>query len=136
MTTLGRALWRELRRRPAQFLSVGLVIALGVGLFTASFDAFLNLTSSYEQMYDQTRMAHVTAIGGASEQVIATGEQMPDLVASTTRTVADIPLRPREGHTLLGRAVGMPPLGNAGVNDIQIIEGGNLDPAVPHGVVV
>ena len=41
MSILSRALWREIRRRPAQFLSVAVVIALGVGMFNASFDAFL-----------------------------------------------------------------------------------------------
>ena len=136
VSTLSRALWRELRRRPAQILSVGLVIALGVALFTASFDAFLNLTGSYEHMYRETRLAHVTAIGGPTDEVVAAGEQMPALVATATRTVADVPLRPREGHALLGRAVGMPADGNAEVNAIQIIEGQGLDPARPDAVVM
>ncbi len=136
VSILSRALWRELRRRPAQFLSVSLVIALGVGLFTASFDAFLNLGESYEHMYSETRLAHVTAIGGPTKKILAAGKEMPDLVASTTRTVADVPFRPSEGHTLIGRVVGMPPSGHAAVDDIQITEGGTLDPGVPNGVVV
>ena len=71
VSILSRALWREIRRRPAQFISVAVVIALGVGLFTASFDAFLNLTGSYEHMYRQTNFAHVTAVGGPAEEVLA-----------------------------------------------------------------
>ena len=70
VSILSRALWREIRRRPAQFFSVALVIALGVGMFNASFDAFLNLTGSYEELYRETRLAHVTAIGGPTEQVL------------------------------------------------------------------
>ncbi|MGD8487355.1 MAG: FtsX-like permease family protein, partial [Chloroflexota bacterium] len=136
MSILSRALWREIRRRPAQFLSVALVIALGVGMFNASFDAFLNLTRSYEHLYRETAFAHVTAIGGPAEEVLAAGEQMPELRASATRTVADVPFLPREDHSLIGRAVGMPASGEAAVNDIQITEGGLLDPAVPAGVVV
>ncbi len=136
VSLLSRALWRDLRRRPAQFLSVSLVIALGVGLFTASFDAYLNLSGSYEQMYRVTRFAHVSAIGGQAEQVLAAGDQMPGLVAAVSRTVADVPILAREGHSLLGRAIGMPPTGHPAVNDIQIIEGTTVDVGDPVGVVV
>jgi putative ABC transport system permease protein len=136
VSILSRALWRELRRRPAQFLSVALVIALGVGMFTASFDAFLNLTGSYEQLYRETRFAHVTAIGGPRAEVLAAAQAVPGVRAAAARTVADLPLKPRDGHTLLGRAVGMPADGQATVNDIRVIEGDTLDPARPDGVVI
>ena len=136
VSILSRALWREIRRRPAQFLSIAFVIGLGVALFSASVDGYLNLTLSYEHMYDETRLAHVTAIGGPPEQVLAAGEQMPQLAATTTRTVADVPFRPRADHTMVGRAVGMPPSGHTTVNDIEITEGETLDPGVPNGVVV
>ncbi len=136
MSILSRALWREIRRRPAQFLSVAVVIALGVGMFNASFDAYLNLTGSYEHMYRETGFAHVTAVGGPADEIRAAGDQVDEVRSSTTRTVADVPFRPREGHTMIGRVVGMPVSGHAPVNDIVITEGGTLDPAVPDGVVV
>ncbi len=133
---LSRALWRDIRRRPAQFLSVALVIALGVGMFNASFDAFLNLTGSYEKLYRETSFAHVTAVGGPREEVLAAGDQMPGLRASTARTVADVPFLVGEDHTMLGRAVGMQSSGQSTVNDIRITVGTTLDPRTPHGVVV
>ena len=136
VSLLSRALWREVRRRPTQFLSVAVVIALGVGLFAASFDAYLNLTSSYRQLYERTAFAHVTAIGGPTEAVRAAGKEMPGLQASRTRLVADVPFRPEPGHTLIGRVVGMPADGRATVDDIVITTGSTLDPAVPNGVVV
>ena len=136
VSLLSRALWREVRRRPTQFLSVAVVIALGVGLFAASFDAYLNLTSSYRQLYERTAFAHVTAIGGPTEAVRAAGKEMPGLQASRTRLVADVPFRPEPGHTLIGRVVGMPADGHATVDDIVITAGSTLDPAVPNGVVV
>ena len=136
VSILSRALWREIRRRPAQFFSVALVIALGVGMFNASFDAYLNLTGSYEQLYRETGFAHVTAIGGSADEVLAAGDEMPELRVSTSRTVADVPFLPREGHTMIGRAVGMPAAGHSPVNNIRITEGRTLDPAVPNGVVV
>ncbi|MFV2063853.1 MAG: ABC transporter permease [Chloroflexota bacterium] len=136
MSTLSRALWRDLRRRPGQILSVGIVIALGVALFASSFDASLNLTASYEHMYRETRFAHVTAIGGPAAEVLRAGETDPAVQSTATRTVADVPLQPREGHILLGRAVGMPPDGLAAVNEVIILEGETLDPSRPDAVLV
>ena len=136
MSVLSRALWRDLRGRPTQFLSVGLVIALGAALFTASFDAFLNLSQSYEAMYRDTRMAHVVAIGGPTEQVRAAEAEMPGLVAVTSRTVADVPFRPRPDHSMIGRVVGMPETGHAAVNDILVTRGTSLVASEPDGVVV
>ena len=136
VSILSRALWREIRQRPAQFLSVALVIALGVGIFNASFDAFLNLSGSYAALYRQTSFAHVTAVGGPRDEVLAAGEAMPQLRASTTRTVADVPFLVGDDHTMLGRAVGMPASGRASVNDIRLTGGRSLDPSVPAGVVV
>jgi putative ABC transport system permease protein len=135
VSTLSRALWRDIKRRPGQIISVGVVIALGVALFGASLDAFLNLTASYEHMYDTTRLAHVTAIGGPTDEVLAAGEGRPGVEHTATRTVADVPLRPREGHTLLGRVVGMPPDGHPAVNDLYVVEGEGLDPARPGAVL-
>lgn len=136
VSILSRSLWREIRGRPTQSLSVALVIALGVGMFNASFDAYLNLTRSYEHLYRETGFAHVTAIGGPAADVLAAGDAMPGLQASLARTVADVPFRPREDHTMMGRVVGLPASGHAAVNDIRITEGRTLDPAVPNGVVV
>ena len=136
VSLLSRALWRDLGKRSGQLVSVGIVIALGVALFAASFDAFLNLTASYEQMYTQTRLAHVTAIGGPVEAILAAAEAQPGVEATATRTVADVPLRPREGHTLLGRIVGLPPDGAADVNQVIILRGTSLDATRTDGVLM
>ncbi|MEX1336599.1 MAG: FtsX-like permease family protein, partial [Candidatus Limnocylindrales bacterium] len=91
---------------------------------------------SYEALYRQTSFAHVTAVGGPAAEVLAAGAEMPQLEASTTRTVADVPFLVGEDHSLLGRVVGMPAAGRATVNDIRLTDGRGLDPAVPDGVVV
>lgn len=136
MSILTRSLWRDIWRRPGQVISVGIVIALGVALFASSFDAFLNLTASYEHVYREQRLAHVTAIGGPTAEIAAAGSAVPGVAAVATRTVADVPLEPRDGHTLLGRVVGMPPDGQAAVNGLIILEGASLDPARPDAVLV
>ncbi len=64
MNLLQRSMLRELRARRGPFLAVIVTVVLGVALFGASYDAFLNLTSSYEQLYAETRFATATAVGG------------------------------------------------------------------------
>ena len=44
---------RDMRRQRWQFLAVFVTITLGVMLFAASYDAFLNLESSYRFTYDR-----------------------------------------------------------------------------------
>lgn len=136
VSDLTRALWRDLLRRPGQVLSVVVVVALGVALFASSFDAFLNLTASYEQIYREQRLADLTAIGGPSEEIAATGGTVAGVEATAVRTVADVPLEFRPGHTLLGRAIGMPPDGRPAVNGLIIVDGETLDPARSDAVVV
>ncbi len=136
VSILTRALWRDIGRRPGQVFSVVVVIALGVALFAASYDAFLNLTASYEKVYRDQRLANVTAIGGPTAEIAAAGAAIPGVEAVATRTVADVPLEPRAGHVLLGRVVGMPPDGRADVNGVIILEGQTLDPARPDAVLV
>jgi putative ABC transport system permease protein len=133
---LTRALWRDLLRRPGQVLSVVVVVALGVALFASSFDAFLNLTASYEHIYREQRLADLTAIGGPSEEIAAAGSTVTGVEATAVRTVADVPLEFRPGHTLLGRAIGMPPDGRPAVNGLVIVDGETLDPSRPDAVVV
>ncbi len=133
---LGRSMLRELRARRGPFLAVIVTVVLGVALFGASYDAFLNLTSSYEQLYEETRFATVTAVGGDSAAVAESAAGIPGVTATGTRSVADTPIRVGD-HQLFGRAIGMPADGSAAaVDDVLILSGGRLDAAVPNGILV
>lgn len=136
MNLLQRSMLRELRARRGPFLAVIVTVVLGVALFGASYDAFLNLTSSYEQLYEETRFATVTAVGGDAAAVAESAAGIEGVTATGTRSVADTPIRVG-GHQLLGRAIGLPADGSAAaVDDVLILSGGRLDAAVPNGILV
>jgi putative ABC transport system permease protein len=135
VSLLRRALVRDVRLRWAQFAAVAITILLGVGLSAASLDAFLNLTSSYEAMYERTAFADVTAVGGPAEAVAEAGAAEPGVREAATRTLADVPVRVGD-HELLGRAISLPTDGQAAVNGVLVIEGSGLDASQPDGVVV
>ncbi len=136
MRLLRRSMLRELRARRGPFLAVIVTVVLGVALYGASYDAFLNLTASYQQLYQENHFASVTAVGGDSTAVAAAAAGVPGVEATATRSVADTPVRVGD-HQLLGRAVGLPADGGAApVNDVLLLAGTRLDASVPDGVLV
>ena len=136
MRILRRKLRRDLVRRRWQFAAVGVTIVLGVMLFAASYDAFLNLTASYERTYDDLAFADLT-ISGGDEQAIGTAAAGTDgVVEVAERTQADVPFQIDEHHRLVGRIVGMPAGGQPAVNRVDVLDGSYLDPAQPTGVLV
>lgn len=138
---------RDLRRRLAQFAAIGLTVLVGVLLFTASYDAFRNLSASYDHTYDRLHFADFTvtggdaaktaaaARGGASDGSAAPGKPPGDAQAVITRTQGDLPLRIGDDK-LLGRVIGLPPDRQPAVNQVDVTSGRYLDPASPDGVLV
>ena len=54
---------RDFRERRWQFIAVAVTITLGVMMFAASYDAYLNLESSYQGTYDRLGFADMTVTG-------------------------------------------------------------------------
>ena len=124
---------RDMRRQRWQFLAVFVTIALGVMLFAASYDAFLNLESSYNGTYDRLGFADIT-VTGAGDSFPEAVAQVPGVATIETRRVADVPFRIGE-DVLHGRLIGMPPDSQPAVNAIDVTSGGYLDTASPQGLV-
>jgi putative ABC transport system permease protein len=135
MRILRRKLRRDLGRRRWQFAAVGITIVLGVMLFAASYDAFLNLTASYQRTYDDLAFADLTVAGGDQGRIAAAMAD-DDVAEVVRRTQADIPFQVDEDSRLLGRVVGMPADGQPEVNQVDVLDGTYLDPARPNGVLV
>ena len=57
---------RDLRSSRWQVAAVLVTVVLGVMLFAASFDAYRNLTDSYQKTYDDLGFADLTVSGGDS----------------------------------------------------------------------
>ena len=61
-----------MKRQKWQFMAVGVTIVIGVMMFAATYDSYLNLTASYEQTYERLAFADMT-ISGGDEGLASTG---------------------------------------------------------------
>ncbi len=113
-----------MRRQRWQFLAVGVTVVIGVMMFAATYDSYLNLTASYEQTYDRLAFADMT-ISGGDEALPETIKAIPGIQTVTARHSADLPITIGD-HTLRGRMVGTPTTGQPDVNTIDIETGSYL----------
>ncbi|GAA0580550.1 FtsX-like permease family protein [Actinomadura livida] len=135
MSTLNVKLRRDLRRRPAQLVSVVVLVMLGVALFGASYDAYKNLDAGYQDLFTEYRFADLTLAGGDTAAIAREARAAPGVAAAAVRTVADVPMRTPDGGTLVGRVVGLPAGTQPPVNRVRVLDGRYLDPAAPTGVL-
>jgi putative ABC transport system permease protein len=124
VSTLARKRRRDMRGQRWQFLAVGATVVIGVMMFTATYDSYLNLTASYEQTYEQLAFADMTVTGG--------DEDLPNALSAiegvqtiTVRHTADLPVT-IGFNTLKGRLIGMPADTQPDVNKIEVKDGSYL----------
>lgn len=98
---------RDLWGRRWQYLAVASTLFLGVMLFAASYDAFLNLDASYKSTYARLAFADMT-VTGARPGLATRLRALPGVEDVTEREVAEIPVRVDAERTFVGRLVGIP----------------------------
>jgi putative ABC transport system permease protein len=125
---------RDFRQRRWQFVAVAVTITLGVLMFAASYDAYLNLESSYQGTYDRLGFADMT-VTGAEDGFVTRAERIPGVAAVEGRRQVDLPFRVG-AEVLSGRAIGMPAGTQPHINQIDVVDGVYLDPSRPSGIVV
>ncbi len=125
VSTLNRKLWRDIRRHRAQFIAVAVTVFLGVTMFVASYDSYLNLNASYQATFTEYRFANVTYVGGDVETLAGSVAVVDGVESVAVRTVADHPLQ-IGGVKMLGRVVGVPADQQADVNQLKVLEGSYL----------
>jgi putative ABC transport system permease protein len=135
VSMLRRALLRDLRARRAQFVAVWATIVLGVALFGASYDAFQNLTSSYQKMYTDLAFADLTVSGGPVDRIAADGAALPGVSATAVRSIGEGLIRVGD-QAQLSRIVGLPPDGNPAVDRVLVLRGHNISPSSPDEILV
>jgi len=135
VSTLDIKLLRDLAARRGQLAAVAVTIFLGVALFGASYDAYQNLTGSYDRFFVETHFADMQLSGAGAPALRDQVRALNGVAQTETRDVADVPVR-IGSSTLLGRAVGMPSSGSPAVDDVIVLEGERLDPTDPSGVLV
>ncbi len=124
---------RDMRRQRWQFFAVFVTIALGVMLFAASYDAYLNLESSYNGTYDRLGFADVT-VTGADDTFPSVAAATDGVEAVEVRRVADVPFRIGD-DVLHGRLIGMPPEHQPVINEVDMTSGSYLSSDAPAGLV-
>ncbi len=126
---------RDIRRQRAAFAAITLTIFLGVTLFGATYDAFLNLKSSYDRAFVEYRFANLTVTGGRAGVIAARARASAGVEAVQARTQADVPVAVGRDK-FLGRVVGMPAAHQPAVNRVAVQQGSYLRPGRPLGVLI
>ena len=124
MSLLARKLARDARRQWAQFGAVALTLALAIAVFGAAYDAYRNLTTSYDAVYDRFAFADVTVTGGDTATLSRQLRDLDGVTAVEQRDQGEVPFRvqpPGDQRTLLGRVVAQPP--DAAVNQLLVEQG-------------
>ena len=134
-SALSKKARRDLRRRLPQASAIGMMVMLGVLLYVVSYDSFRNVQASYDRTYVRTHFADLTVTGGHPDTIAAAIGDSGGVVRVATRTQADQPMT--IGATkLVGRVVGIPPVGHTEIDKIDVIAGAFPDPARDDQVVV
>ncbi|NIA25411.1 MAG: FtsX-like permease family protein [Gammaproteobacteria bacterium] len=123
MSILDRKLRRDLRARRSQFIAVIVTIVLGIALFGGSYDAYLNLTASYDQMFVTLNTADMTISGGDTEAIVAAAREVDGVEDVSTRSVAEVPVRIDGHHKMLGRLVGLPGDAQPSIDQVTLLSG-------------
>lgn len=126
MSYLAQKRRRDIKRQRWQFLAVGATVVIGVMMFAATYDSYLNLTASYEQTYDRLAFADMTITGG-DDDLPETLVRIDGVETVTIRHSADLPITIGL-NTLRGRLIGMPAGDQPAVNKIDVQEGDYLAP--------
>ncbi|MFW6010066.1 MAG: ABC transporter permease, partial [Actinomycetota bacterium] len=122
--TLNTKLRRDLRHQTTAFGAVGVTVLLGVALFGAAYDAYLNLQGSYDEVFDQLAIADIWVTGGDTAAIADKVALVDGVARVATRTQVDQPLRV-DGDKLAGRLVGLP---EPRLNDVAVQAGALPEP--------
>ena len=123
MNILFRNLLRDIKKSKGQFVSILVIVVLGVTFYTAINSAFKNLSNSSIKYYDEYRLADIwvdlyNAPMGIKEKV----ESIPNVKTATGRIIQDASINISEENATL-RFITLPDVKRDIVNDIVIKSG-------------
>ncbi|WP_421997475.1 ABC transporter permease [Reyranella sp.] len=138
MRALDRKLLRDLMLVKGQAVTIGLVVACGIGVFVAALGTGASLVGSRARYYDQARFADVFAtVERAPAALVARIAAIPGVADVEDRVVADVRLDVA-GHDApaTGRLVSLPEGGAPRLNRIHLRRGRTIEPRHRDEVVV
>ena len=132
--TLRTKLRRDMRRQWPQLAAVTITVLLGVALFGASYDAYLNLNASYDKVFTDLHFADLWITGGHTTTIADQAAHTPGVATVATRVQADLPLQVG-ADKLRGRIIGVPAAAQPAINGLIVLAGAY--PATPgDGVLI
>lgn len=134
MSTLSLKRRRDIARQKWQFIAVLVTVVLGVMMFAASYNAYLNLGSSLEGTYDRLAMADII-VRGADDDFVTTAGAISGVETAIERRQIDPPME-ANGKSFVGRILGMSADQQPPINMIDVDEGSYLSSDDPTGVVI
>jgi putative ABC transport system permease protein len=123
VSVLRHAIPRDLRRHRWQYVAIGATVAIGVALFAASSDAFVNLEASYARTYERLAFADMTITGGDVAGFADQARSVDGVAEIVERRRSDVPIRIGGDHSLLGRVSEIPDDGRPTVDRLDLIKG-------------
>jgi putative ABC transport system permease protein len=138
MSALDRKARRDLWRMKGQAAAIALVLGCGVATFVMSVSAWRTLASAQEQYYESHRFAHVFGqLKRAPNALAGRIAEIPGVARVQTRVVLDVTVEvPGMLEPAVGRLVSIPDRGVAGLNELYLRQGRQVEPGRRGEVLV
>jgi putative ABC transport system permease protein len=122
-------LWRDMIAHKGQFLALILLVTLGVTSYVGFIDAYLNLKTSADEVYEQLAFEDFSVkVLSAPRSVVTRVRAVPGVAAAEGRLVSDIGMDLPGGGQGTARIVVVPAGRTPSVNRLLIEQGRNLQP--------
>lgn len=125
VNSLGIKLWRDLKSLKAQVITVGILVAAGVGLLISSWSAYRSLQYSRDDYYERFALADVFAsVKRAPLFLTSQLEKIPGIRTIETRLVFEglVDIQ-NQSEPAVGRFISIPDNGESVLNKIYLRNG-------------
>lgn len=123
MNILFRNLFRDIKKSKGQFISILVIVILGVAFYTSLNSVFKNLSNSSTKYYEEYRLADIWVdLYKAPMSIKEKVESLPDVKMSTERIINDASINISEEDATL-RFITLPDVKRDIVNDVVIKSG-------------
>lgn len=123
MNVLFKNLFRDIKKSKGQFISILIIVILGVTFYTALNSVFKNLSNSSSKYFDEYRLADLWIdLDKAPTSIKEKVEKLPNVEMVTGRIVKDASINVSDENATL-RFITLPDTKNDIVNDIAIKSG-------------
>ncbi len=138
MKALNRKLFRDLLQMKGQALTISLVMACGIAVFTMSLSTLDSLESARSAYYDHYRFAHVFAhLKRAPNALQQRMSEIPGVSLVEARVVVDVVLDiPGLDEPAIGRLVSIPEDRPSRLNRLHIRSGRTIEPGRTGEILV